>query len=374
MKTKQIRNLAFYLHRYLGLVLGLLLIFIGITGSLLIFEREIESFIVNRQYGNVAPQEQTVSLNRVVENAQTTYPDWDIEYIKWSKNPRKPITLRMVERDVNPNIYMDGEHQVFIDPYTGKVLGDRVERYTYYRFLLNLHYRLFVPGDTGVYITGVAGLLLLIISVTGIYLWSGWRRLVSGFKINLNASTKRANYDIHKVAGIIAAVFLLIIAFTGVCWNFEDISYPLINALTFSPEAEEISIKLLPNKNRVQPSVILASAQQALPTMIPEFFSYPYEASDPFYIYGTEEETVAVDPYTAEVLKIELPQETSLGDRITNAFFPLHNGMFGGLPTRILYVFIGLSPTVLFITGFTMYRLRRRPRLQTNVNRELIQR
>ena len=373
MATKRIRNLAFYLHRYLGLVLGLLLILIGITGSLLIFEREIENFSISRQFGNLTPQEQT-SLDRVAENAQTTYPDWDIEYIKWSENPQKPLTLRMVERDVNPNIYMDGEHQVFINPYTGKVLGDRVERYTYYRFLLNLHYRLFIPGDTGVYITGVAGLLLLIISATGIYLWSGWRRLISGFKIKLNASAKRANYDIHKVAGIIAAVFLLIIAFTGVCWNFEDITYPVINALTFSPEEKEITIEPIQEKERLQPSVILASAQQALPKMIPEFFSYPYEATDPFFIYGTKDETVAVNPYMAEVLQIKLPENITLGDRITSSFFPLHNGAFGGISTRILYVFVGLSPTVLFITGLTMYRLRRRTQTVARANRELIER
>lgn len=370
MKTKQIRNLAFYLHRYLGLIFGLLLILIGITGSLLIFEREIENFIINKQFGNVIPQEQTISLDRVTEIAGSTYPDWDIEYIKWSENPQKPLTLRMVEQDINPNIYMDGEHQVFIDPYTGEVLGDRVERYTYYRFLLNLHYRLFIPGDTGVYITGIAGLLLLIISATGIYLWSGWRRLIAGFKIKLKASAKRANYDIHKVTGIIAAVFFLIIAFTGFCWSFEGITYPVINAVTFSPEEEEISIQSPLGKDRLQPSTILASAQQALPEMIPQFFSYPYEATDPFFIYGTKEETVAVDPHTAEVLKIELSQEMSLGDRITSSFFPLHNGAFGGIATRILYVFVGLSPIVLFLTGLTMYWLRRRK--VTATSRKLI--
>lgn len=62
----------------------------------------------------------------------------------------------------------------------------------------------------------------------------------------------------------------------------------------------------------------------------------------------------------------------SFGDRILNAFAPMHYGTFGGLPTRILYVFVGLSPTVLFITGLTMYRLRRRPKAVAK--RELIQR
>jgi hypothetical protein len=35
-------------------------------------------------------------------------------------------------------------YSIFVNPYTGEVLGDRVERFSYYRFLLNLHYRLFI--------------------------------------------------------------------------------------------------------------------------------------------------------------------------------------------------------------------------------------
>ncbi|MEH2286520.1 PepSY-associated TM helix domain-containing protein [Nostoc sp.] len=38
----------------------------------------------------------------------------------------------------------------------------------------------------------------------------------------------------------------------------------------------------------------------------------------------------------------------------------MHFGTFGGLPTRILYVFVGLSPLILFITGFVMWWYRYR--------------
>ena len=115
------------------------------------------------------------------------------------------------------------------------------------------------------------------------------------------------------------------------------ITYPVINALTFSPDEEEIAIsKPQLEQNIVQPSVILAQAQKVLPEMDLKFFSYPYEITDPFYLYGTKEESIAVNPYTAEVLRVNLPQQMSLGDRITSSFFPLHNGAFGGLPTRIL--------------------------------------
>ncbi|MHC5613436.1 MAG: PepSY domain-containing protein, partial [Nostoc sp.] len=44
-----------------------------------------------------------------------------------------------------------------------------------------------------------------------------------------------------------------------------------------------------------------------------------------------------------------------LGDRVLNSFAPLHYGTFGGLPTRILYVFVGVAPLVLFVSGFLMW-------------------
>ncbi|WP_442938394.1 PepSY domain-containing protein [Nostoc sp.] len=41
--------------------------------------------------------------------------------------------------------------------------------------------------------------------------------------------------------------------------------------------------------------------------------------------------------------------------RILNSFGPLHFGTFWGLPSRIFYVFVGLAPLILFITGFVMW-------------------
>ncbi|MEH2243424.1 PepSY-associated TM helix domain-containing protein [Nostoc sp.] len=57
-----------------------------------------------------------------------------------------------------------------------------------------------------------------------------------------------------------------------------------------------------------------------------------------------------------------------MGSRVLNSFPSLHYGTFGGLPTRILYVFIGLAPLILFVTGFVMWQYRykgknRRPAL-----------
>ncbi|WP_375491716.1 hypothetical protein [uncultured Nostoc sp.] len=51
--------------------------------------------------------------------------------------------------------------------------------------------------------------------VTGLVLWTGWRKLIVGFKIKLDAHPQRANFDIHKVAGIIFYSLLVLQAFAG---------------------------------------------------------------------------------------------------------------------------------------------------------------
>ena len=75
MNAKKARNIAFYLHRYLGLVVGLILIIVGLTGSLLVFHGEIESFLIGRQFGRIVPQTETVSIETILNNVTTAYQD-----------------------------------------------------------------------------------------------------------------------------------------------------------------------------------------------------------------------------------------------------------------------------------------------------------
>ncbi|MEH2179020.1 PepSY domain-containing protein [Nostoc sp.] len=60
MKSKPIRNWIFIFHRYLGLALGLILIIVGLTGSLLVFDDEINQWSDDRQFGTVTPIGETL--------------------------------------------------------------------------------------------------------------------------------------------------------------------------------------------------------------------------------------------------------------------------------------------------------------------------
>jgi len=111
--------------------------------------------------------------------------------------------------------------QAFINPYTGQIMGDRQWETSWVGWIYELHYKL-LAGDTGLLIMGIVALLTLVLSLTGIVLWPGWRKLIAGFKIKWDGHIKRRNFDLHKVFGIVTAVFLALIGFTGFAWNMPQ--------------------------------------------------------------------------------------------------------------------------------------------------------
>jgi uncharacterized iron-regulated membrane protein len=374
MNTRTIRSLAFSLHRYIGLTVGLILVIVGLTGSLLVFQKELDSILVKQQFEQVIPRSQTVSLDVVTNNVTQAYanqPEWKIaQYVFYYDPDIYRVRLQNSEEQ---------QLEVFVNAYTGKILGDRLRNQSFFGRVYELHYAL-LAGSIGFVIVGIAGLLMCILTITGLILWSGWRNLISGLKIKLNASTKRKNYDIHQVVGIIALLGLTFTGFTGWIWNFYPQTEPAIYALTFTPQPPEVKSKVT-GKASLLVSEIVQQASATIPESTLTSISVPTKPAEVFSVYLKQPQDaqyfankVDIDRYSGEVLQVINSKTAKLGDRILNAFVPMHYGTFGGLPTRILYVFVGLSPTILLMTGFVMYRLRRRPQSVRETKRELVSR
>lgn len=111
---------------------------------------------------------------------------------------------------------------------------------------------------------------------------------------------------------------------------------------------------------------ILHKADVALPDATTTYISLPTEKEGVFQIYrkfpqNTEDydNAVYLDQYSGKVLKVSQSSDPkSLTERFTSSFSPVHFGTFWGVPSRIFYVFIGLTPLILSITGFAMWRYR----------------
>lgn len=363
MKSKTFRNWAFTLHRYLGLAMGFVLIIVGLTGSLLVFQKEINHFLVAQEFGHISPEEVPLSLESVVNTVKAAYDssrnDLKLNKVYMPSEPDEAIVFAFVA----PN---DKGTDVFVNPYTGAIMGERAGT-TLIVVLYELHYAL-MAGDIGMTIVGIIAFLFLVVSITGIILWPGWRRLITGFKIKWNAHPKRVNFDIHKVVGIITVVFLILTAFTGFCWNFYNFTEPIIYALTFTKQRPEPVSVPKPGQSPLRLAKQLKIGEAALPGAMVRSISFPTKPEDSLKIsFKLPQENaecgqsnVYLDQYTGKVLRVDNSLKMPLGDRVLNSFTSLHYGTFGGLYTRILYVFVGLSPLILFISGFVMYQHRYR--------------
>ncbi|GAA6618679.1 PepSY-associated TM helix domain-containing protein [Scytonema sp. NUACC26] len=372
--SRKVRDVAFVLHRYFGLLVGLILIVVGLTGSLLVFEKEISSFLVQQQFGQVIPQEQRVSVASILETVKTTYasqPEYKLSGINTLPDPNLPYRAFLQSPD-------EKRLEVFVNPYTGAIVGERVWEKTLIGITYKLHYQL-LAGKVGEVIVGIAALLLLILSITGIILWPGWRRLISGFKIKWQAHPKRTNFDIHKVSGIITAIFLTMIAFTGFCWNFWEFSQPLIHTATLTPIPKEPVSQPIPGKLPLTISELLQKADAALPEAVTTYIRLPQTPEGVFRVgkklpqdtveYGRSQ--VNLDQYTGEIVQLKDGRKLSRADEVFYSFPWMHYGTFWGLPSRILYIFVGLAPLILFVTGTIMWWYRYKGKKYTSQPTEI---
>ena len=62
-----------------------------------------------------------------------------------------------------------------------------------------------------------------------------------------------------------------------------------------------------------------------------------------------------IDRFRGEVLRVDRFDQLPAGARLVQSMAPLHYGSFGGHWTCVLWIFMGLIPGVLAISGFLMW-------------------
>ncbi|MEH2166826.1 MAG: PepSY-associated TM helix domain-containing protein [Nostoc sp.] len=369
MNARIIRNTAFHLHRWLGLIGGTLLSIAGLTGSVLVFWHEIDRIVLAQRFGRIIPGKEQVSIHAIADTVKTVYASKGLTIggVSLPEHIDQPYQVWL-------NDAADRVWYVFVNPYTGQVMGDRQWETSWIGSIYSLHYKL-LAGDIGQWIMGIVALLTLILSITGIILWPGWRKLITGFKIKWQkAHIKRTNFDIHKVAGIITAVFLAFIGFTGFAWNIPQAKVTdIIYAATLTPKPAEPVSKPISLQQPLAIKDLLQRADAAVPNAITTYVSFANKQEEPFHVgkkqaqetgqYGTTQ--VYLDQFTGKVIQINDGVKPSRAEAILNQFGSVHFGTFGGRLTQVLYVFVGLAPTVLMVTGVVMWWYRRRVKVGT---------
>lgn len=353
------RKRLWQLHSWLGLIAGLGLLVIGLTGSLLVFHDELES-VLNPTFIRVEPADHgRLPFDMLFTESRRQLPDHIVA--GWSVRTPAEATyadvLYVVRRGTTDwNV-------ATLNPYTGQVLAaPRKGTETFTGWLLELHYAFFTD-HAGMAVAGLFAVVLCLLGVTGVWIYREfWKHL---FTLRWGRGARILFSDLHKFTGITSVCFNLLLGFTGAYWNLTHIIGEWINGEPMAPKMEQPFYAAT-----ISPDTIVRDAVTRLPGYRANFISFPSMTAMDITLYGTLPtrnplrgpygSTLAYDAQTGAFKTATDIRSTGLWAQFVDMFVPLHYGTFGGLPVKILWSIGGLTPGILAITGFCIWCQRRK--------------
>ncbi|CAN5558472.1 PepSY-associated TM helix domain-containing protein [soil metagenome] len=367
-----LRRAIFQAHLWLGVILALYSIVIGVSGSVLVFRKEIE----DKLYGTQLHFQQTarqVSLADAVHRIELDRPGWISVGLRdfQSQDHAAMLLMRPASNPASTDI-----RYVYFNPFTGQVVLDHMRYDNLLGWTANLHYYL-LAGRLGLTVSGWMALGLLFLCVSGVILWwPGVSRWMAALVLRRRSSWKRVNWDLHSVVGFWSSAALLGVAFTGVYFAFALPIGGLVVMATGGSVREAMKFVVLPKPLPAKPGTPLLPLDQAVailnrqlsPAPPVEYLQLPARPTDvygavsyyPHTIEYTQMRRVAIDPHSGTVLAVADTHQMQLGMHIIQYFHAVHFGTFGGegwpgIVVRIAWVFVGMTPALLAVTGLVMY-------------------
>jgi uncharacterized iron-regulated membrane protein len=352
-----LRKILFYVHMVLGLSIGLLASVICLTGSLIVYKPEIENLLLGPVSHLVSPADgRTMSLQLAYDAVRQEHPDCRIQQAYLHAEPDLAWSFDL-------NCKPRGRVVVYIDKYRGNITGEDHFQGKWTQWLYDLHVRL-LSGATGETVNGIGALLLIVVASTGLVAWwPGVKHWRSAFRFESRARWRRKNYDLHRLTGFFASLLLMFVALTGAYFAFPK-AYEGIIAWV----AQKPSVLLAPRTRIGAPrhislDTIYATAVQSLPVGETTLFTFPQQKDAPYSLRRmlpgdwrrTGDNLVYIDQYTGQVTRLNYHRELAWPIRFTRDLYPLHFGTFGGNITRILWIIVGLAPSILYVTGLLMW-------------------
>lgn len=360
------------IHLWLAVPFGLIITIICFTGALLVFEDQVTQLTNRHLYYVESPGSQPLPVGTLVEKVESQLT--------------KGATITGVtiypqpDRSYQVNLSAPKGAAVYIDPYTGEVLGQS-QRTPFFRTVFMLHRWLLdsQPADGGIFwgkrITGISTLLFVIILLSGIVIW--WPRSRKGLKNGIQIALRKGKtcfwHDLHAAGGIYVLLLVLVMALTGLTWSFDwykNAFYTLFGVETTAPaKSSAPKGQAAPGP---QPGTTAEAATPATPFACWQQVYDQLAAENPDRlkieitdgtasvsnnrygnIRGTDRYTF--DPQSGQITGASLYKDTGNSGKIRGWIYSVHTGAWGGNLTRIIWFLAALLGATLPLTGYYLW-------------------
>jgi|GEM_PF-1004988 len=385
------RKALAWLHRWASLLAAAVLVVLGLSGSLLVWQAEVDAAL-NPAWFKPLP------ACTVAEPAGLPATDTPVARVLQVLQRQAPgraanIVVAPHERGAAWQVWEKRDAQGlrrehFIDLACGQYLGARdrgLVRWDAQHLVPTVYelHRYFWSGEAGANVAGTGGLVLFGLGLSGLVLawprqalrWSAWRRTLG---IQWQAAPARRWYDVHRAVGFWLAPLLLLISLTGAALVFNDTARSWVGAVL----PLQVQPRMQP-KGPAQPAPMAAAGHVNAPRLSPDEIvglasaQFPHarwsrltlptgrgpaevrllQPGEPRADTGNTRVRIGAD---GQVLLRYDPFDAPAGNVLLNWLFPLHTAEAFGLAARVLWSLFGLVPTLLLATGLWLWWRRRK--------------
>src|SRR6185437_15460558 len=379
MSFATVRRTLFTVHMWVGLVLGLFLAALGLSGSVLVYDDAFANLLDRPPQALTAGMPLPLSMIQSIarDAAEQKGIQGQMQIILPEK-PLQPITVRLggispmgnmagmtarrpgagegarggERREGAQGPGRAGGLQLFIDPVSGEVLGSRKAALPgLLIFAHQLHGNFLMGRDGRTYVVGWLGVAMCILGLSGLVLWwpkkGQWKY---AFKVRSTASGLRFHRELHAATGIWIFVIFLAVSFSGVVIAWPQ-TFGVPNGRANVPSVEPAEGR------RLGATEAVIAAQRAVPGLEARSVTIPAAPDQPISVSYLSHDAIAatayVDPYRGTVLGVRDPSGSFMA-----WMRPVHQGSLG-LVWKFLVFLSDLVPTLFVITGVVMWAKKR---------------
>ena len=384
-KPARLRTFWWTLHRWIGLGLTVLLVPIAVSGALLVWHDPLDALLHPSRYAVTGTQlmqpsaylaSATAALDGSAQPVGVRFPadeGWPVIVMARGAPRVEGGPIRFVN--------------VYLDPPTARTLDVVDFRSSLIGWLHRFHENLTIPEYSGRAIVGWAGVGMLILSLTGIWLW--WPRngaFLPGLRWRRSAQTTT---NLHHLLGFWISIPLAVVSLTGVYLGFPQTMRQMMSSIApMNPQGPRPGAGTIARDTRLTPDSALSAAVASQPDARPAVIFLPVaraNTGDRARAPGAEREgrgeggnaagpawrvqlRNAVSGETATVMvddrsgNVERQPAPLAGDRAAQWIRWIHEGSHSGPVWQFAVFLTGVFPLVFAVTGVIMWWRGRRAR------------
>lgn len=335
-------------HTWIGIVSGVFLSVVALTGSVILFRAEFERAAMPLPVPAPANPAQRTGIDGAAREIARLRPDSTIRRVRIPAGPQDPYIFQVQSSGKRTE-------RIVSDAASGRALGTLQPGWI--DWMVDLHRNL-LSGTTGRKAVGAVGIVLFVLSATGMLMWlTGARNWRAWTSVRRRGSALRFHFELHRATGLWAYAFLTLISFTGIELAYPDTFRSAVQSMTGKPATVKA-----PKKSKAGSMLSLDEylrlGRLAMPDGVPTEIRLPEPGRGPvdlrLYRAGDLAPSgnhVYLDPASGAVLMIDRVVDRPIGARFVAAMAPLHYAQFGGITVKIAWALFGLAPLLLFITG-----------------------